>query len=297
MTGSISVIIPSLNEGTDLRKTVSNIIDTIGLDNYEIIIVNSGGTEISEIMDLPIIRIINSEIRFGVAQARNYGSAQASGDILLFADAHIHFKDRDWATKFINSLENGNAITAPCISVMGDEKNTACGFRWNNIDMQTEWLPNTIPYTHEIPYAGAACMALKKKIFDKIGKFDPGNRYYGSEDSEISMRAWLLGYNIVCDPSIKVSHKFKQFFPYKVEWFDIYYNKVRLAFSHLKSERLINYLDNISQVPDFNKILLMVLGDNVLERREVLFDEREHTDDWFFEKFQMNGWSQIKDDK
>ena len=118
----------------------------------------------------------------------------------------------------------------------------------------------------------AACMALKKKIFDKIGKFDPGNRYYGSEDSEISMRAWLLGYNIVCDPSIKVSHKFKQFFPYKVEWFDIYYNKVRLAFSHLKSERLINYLDTVSQVPDFNKILLMVLGDNVLERREVLFD-------------------------
>jgi GT2 family glycosyltransferase len=173
---------------------------------------------------------------------------------------------------------------------MGNEKNSACGFRWSNVDMQTEWLPNTIRDIHEIPYAGAACMSLKKKIFEGIGKFDPGNRYYGSEDSELSIRAWLLGYNIACDPSITVSHKFKEFFPYKVEWFDIYYNKVRLAFSHFKSERLIKYLNTLFQIPDFRIILLKVLGDNILERRKDLFDRRERTDDWFFKKFPMNGW-------
>ena len=42
-----------------------------------------------------------------------------------------------------------------------------------------------------------------------------------------------------------------------------------------RASTLINYLNTVSQVPDFNKILLIVLGNNVLERREVLFDERE----------------------
>jgi GT2 family glycosyltransferase len=293
MTPRLSVIIPSLNEGYDLRETVFNIIDTVGMDNYEIIVVNSGGTEVSEIKGLNMIRIFNSETRLGASQARNYGSTQASGEVLLFADAHICFKDRGWGIKFLNSLENGNAIITPCITVMGNEEISGCGFRWSDIDMQTEWLPDTIPSTHEIPYASGACLAVKKNIFDKIGKFDPGNRYYGLEDCELSIRAWLLGYSIACNPSIKVSHKFKQFFPYKVEWFDIYYNKVRLGFSHLKSERLVKYLKRISEIPDFSKILLTVLEDNILERREALFGEREHTDDWFFEKFPMNDWKRI----
>lgn len=293
MSPRLSVIIPALNEGYDLIQTVFNIVDTVGMDNYEIIVVNSGGTQVSEIKDLSMIRIFNSETRLGASQARNYGSIQASGEILLFADAHIGFKDWGWGNKFINSLEGGNGIISPCITVMGTEKFSGCGFRWSDIDMQTEWLPDTIPCTHEIPYASGACMALKKNFFDKIGKFDPGNRYYGLEDCELSIRAWLLGYSVACDPSVKVSHKFKQFFTYKVEWFDIYYNKVRLGFSHFKSERLTKYLNTISHIPDFSKILLKVLEDNILDRREALFDERVHTDDWFFEKFPMNGWKRI----
>lgn len=216
MPPRLSVIIPTLNEGCELRETVFNIVNTIGIDSYEIIIVDNGGTEISEIKGLSMIRILHAETRLGTCQARNYGSSQASGELLLFADAHIRFKHHGWASKFIDSIESKDAIIAPCITVMGNESNAACGFRWNNIDMQTEWLPNTPSHIHDIPYAGAACIALKKDIFFKIGKFDPGNRYYGSEDSELCIRAWLLGYNVSCDPSIIVSHKFRQFFPYKV---------------------------------------------------------------------------------
>jgi glycosyltransferase involved in cell wall biosynthesis len=51
---NLSIIIPSLNKGDSILTMVSNILDTINLDNYEIIIVNSGGTEKSAIKDLPM---------------------------------------------------------------------------------------------------------------------------------------------------------------------------------------------------------------------------------------------------
>ena len=53
MINSISIIVPSLNEFDSVEKMIFNVIDTIELDDYEIIIVNSGGTETSAIQKLP----------------------------------------------------------------------------------------------------------------------------------------------------------------------------------------------------------------------------------------------------
>ena len=44
MSHELSIIIPCLNEESSVEKMVFNINQTIQLDNYEIIIVNSGGT-------------------------------------------------------------------------------------------------------------------------------------------------------------------------------------------------------------------------------------------------------------
>ena len=68
MISPLSVIIPSLNKGYDLRETVYNIIDTLEMDNYEIIVVNSASTEVSEIKDPNMIRIFNSETHLGASQ-------------------------------------------------------------------------------------------------------------------------------------------------------------------------------------------------------------------------------------
>jgi len=54
-------------------------------------------------------------------------------------------------------------------------------------------------------------------------------RYWGSEDSELSMRTWLLGYRVVCEPSIRVGHTFREEHPYHIAWFDELYNKARFG--------------------------------------------------------------------
>lgn len=86
----ISIIIPALNEGKSTEVTVDNIKKTIGLDNYEIIIANSGGTETEELRALPMVNVYNVP-REGVPQARNFGASKASSNFFLFIDSHLEF--------------------------------------------------------------------------------------------------------------------------------------------------------------------------------------------------------------
>jgi GT2 family glycosyltransferase len=235
--------------------------------------------------------------RKGAPQARNFGAAKASGDVLIFADAHIEFR-QGWGSKIINAMElYEKCIITPCITVIGDDNSRGCGFRWSNLVMEIYWLPDLVPYIHEIPFACSCCMAVEKKVFDDIGQFDRGIRFWGEEDSEISIRTWLMGYRVLCDPSIRVGHMFRGSHPYNLHWADITYNKIRFAFSHFSNERITNHLRAISSVPDFTEILLMVLENEVLNRRIDLFNKRVHTDDWFFEKFPMDGWTNKNNNK
>lgn len=286
----MSIIIPTLNEGVMLERTVHNIIDTLGLDNYdyEIIIINSGGTEMSAIKKLRMVHIYDSVSRLGVPQAKNLGASKAAGDFLVFIDAHLQFEE-NWASKILKDLETKETIITPCITVMNDKNHRGFGFKWRNVTMDREWLPYLRSSTYEIPFGPGACMGMTKKFFHKIGQFDSGIRCWGEEDAEISIRAWLFGYSVMCDPLIVVGHLFRQFFCYGVNSTDIAYNKLRLALSYFSYGRLTKYLNETSNTPFFNNSLAMALKENVFNRRTKLFRNRVNSDEWFFEKFPMRG--------
>jgi glycosyltransferase involved in cell wall biosynthesis len=290
MVDKVSIVIPSLNENDSVEKMVLNINETIGLDEFEIIIVDSGGTETSGVRELPMVQVYNTP-REGAPQARNFGATKATNDILLFADAHTQFRP-EWGSKLLNDFGlNTRSLITPCVTVMGDDNRRGCGFKWTNISMKIFWLPDLRQEIHEIPFACSCCMAVMKEVFQELGQFDSGTRFWGEEDSEISMRAWLMGYSVLCDPSIRVGHMFRSEHPYNLEWSDMIYNKIRFAISHFNTQRISKHLREMSYSPDFNKLLLMVLEDHVLDRREDLSRRRVHDDNWFFQKFPMEGWS------
>lgn len=69
MSETLSIIIPCLNEGRSVEKMVYNITNTVQQNDFEIIIVNSGGTETTEISKLSTVSIYDVN-RQGAPQAR-----------------------------------------------------------------------------------------------------------------------------------------------------------------------------------------------------------------------------------
>lgn len=288
MSTSLSIIIPSLKEGDSVEKMVDNIISTIRIPDYEIIVVDSGGTELSNIKKLTNVEVFETK-RKGAGQARNFGANMSKNDILIFADAHVEFPV-DWGKKILNA-SNHDGIITPVITAYGDNNARASGFEWSNLKMDVYWRPDMKKEIHEVPFACSCCMAIKKEIFEKIGKFDDGLILWGSEDSELSIRTWLLGYRVLCEPSFRVGHLFRPSHPYKIDWFDIMHNKIRFAFLHFSPKRLSRFLNANTEEFQFTEAFEKALEGDVIEKRDYLFANRKKSDDWFFEKFPMNEWT------
>ena len=92
-SAKISVIIPTHNRSSSLKKTLISLINqTYPKDRYEIIIVDDGGSDNTEKMIKELNKQTNSNINYfwqknrGPAAARNLGIKNARADIIAFTD-------------------------------------------------------------------------------------------------------------------------------------------------------------------------------------------------------------------
>src|SRR6266478_2754278 len=100
----VSVVIISRNEGAWLRRTVENLEATLPARS-EIVVVDDGSTDGSAAFlrhRKPCLRFLRTP-GIGVARARNFGGQRASGEILLFADAHLAMP-RSWCEPLLEVL-------------------------------------------------------------------------------------------------------------------------------------------------------------------------------------------------
>src|SRR5262245_11704259 len=118
---SVSVVIPSHNEGENLLGTVDSLL--IGLPpDGEIVVVDDASTDGSAERLAAVapatVRILRPTERLGAAGARNHGAIAASGDVLIFSDAHVQVP-ADWSSRLLPLLDQpGVGAAAPGISVM-----------------------------------------------------------------------------------------------------------------------------------------------------------------------------------
>lgn len=94
---AVSVVIRSYNEEKHIGKLLTGIRSQT-LDDVEVILVDSGSTDrtvaIAERGGARIVHITKEEFSFG--RALNRGCEAATGDILVFASAHVYPLRKDW---------------------------------------------------------------------------------------------------------------------------------------------------------------------------------------------------------
>jgi glycosyltransferase involved in cell wall biosynthesis len=106
---TISVIIPTHNNGAELRRAILSVVgqQPVALNNYsiEIIIVNDASDpeylkQLNQlIIDFPVCRLLHMEKQSGPAAARNMGILSAHGDFIGFLDA-----DDEWPENKLSIL-------------------------------------------------------------------------------------------------------------------------------------------------------------------------------------------------
>ncbi|HEY7307527.1 MAG TPA: glycosyltransferase [Bryobacteraceae bacterium] len=286
----VSVVVITHNEGLNLRLTVENLQDTLPA-RHEIVVVDDRSSDGSTdfLAQSPAwLKLIRPKRRLGVAGARNYGANRTDGDVIVFCDAHLGFPG-GWCGPLLSLLEDPLiGAAAPCISDRGARHNKGFGLKPSGPDLNADWLGRKGNDPYPVPLLPGACMAMRRDVFRAAGGFDRKLIRYGVEDCELSLRLWLLGYELWLVPAVDVEHEFHDRIPYDVDWRTVLHNRLRMAFMHFSNFRRQRVLDALQEYPDFAPALALVNNSDAALRRSELELRRKRDDDWFFQRFRLS---------
>ena len=285
----ISVILPATNESVLLQRTVEQFQATLPADS-EILVIDNGSTD--GCADFLLegahegVHLIRTDHPLGVSAARNRGLAQAQGEIVVFADAHIDLPT-DWWQPMVDTLNRPNVgVAAPGIGIMGKpDGSVGYGQRIAETKLRPAWLSRKGEEPYPVPTLGGGFMAMRHDTLKRLGAFDEGMPQWGSEDVELCLRYWLLGYEVWMVPDVIVRHYFRKQRPYGVESRLLFHNKVRVALLHFNQIRLGRVLTAFRSDPRFGSALALAAESDVWEKRAEFAARRVRDDDWLFERF------------
>jgi len=287
----VSIVIPAFNEGENLVDTVRCVLENTAYPDFEIVVVDDGSTDGSGDR---LANVVGKDGRVGVvrtegvgaANARNVGVTYASGQILIFLDAHC-YTPSGWMAGLIRPLADAR------VGMVGSVIGNMCsgsdfrgwGLTWRDASLEVRWLGQRENRPYPVPFLGAACQAVRKTDLERLGCYDAGMTRWGSEDQELCLRYWLMGYEVMVQPQTVVYHLFRESHPYEVQTEKIIYNRFRLALLHLSDERVERVLNYHKAVPGFAEIMGWLQQSDVVSRRNQLQELRCRDDDWFFRRF------------
>jgi GT2 family glycosyltransferase len=283
----VSVVIISRNEGAELQTTVDNVIQTVPASDREIVVVDDGSQDGSSdcLRDCLEVRLLHTD-GLGVARARNHGASHATGDVIIFSDAHMRLP-ANWHTPLLRTLERPEVgAVAPGVYSIHEPRKVGFGLRVSGPDLHPRWVSR--PGTEPAPVAvlPGCLLAMRRETFLKTGGFDGGMRRLGGNDAEISCRFWLLGYEQLVVPEVEVGHLFRKAAPYEADWSSVVHNRLRTAFIHFGQSRVERVVEALRAYDAFPAALAMMTANNdVFSRRAMLEGARRFDDNWFFDRF------------
>ena len=284
----ISVVVISHNEGLNLRGTVENLLDTLPAGSEIVVVDDRSSDGSADFLDqVSPARLVRPRRRLGVAGARNCGASQTTGRLIVFCDAHLCFP-RNWHHPLVELLDDPLiGAVAPCISDREARHRRGFGLCPGGPDLEVQWLNRKGNDPYPVPLLPGACMAMRRDTFDATGGFDDGLIRYGVEDCELSLRFWLLGYELWLVPGVEVAHQFHDQIPYAVSWRTLVHNRLRMAFLHLSDSRRDRVVRALETYPAFSSALALLGRSDVTSRRAALMARRKHDDEWFFQRFRL----------
>lgn len=214
-----------------LLRTVHSILDTAPRPLLqEIILVDDLSQQgqlksaLSEyVARLEAVKLLRSNKRLGTIGARMLGATRATGDVLVFMDAHCECHP-GWLEPLLNRIaDDRSCVVSPVIDVI-DWKTLQYSpstelqrgvldwkldFRWEPLpEQQRKALPSPISPVRS-PVVPREVVAMDRHYFQNTGAYDSLLSLQGSENLELSFRAWLCGGSVEILPCSRVGHIYR----------------------------------------------------------------------------------------
>ena len=194
----LSIIIRCLNEEKHIGKLLAGIMEQTEKD-LEIIVVDSGSKDatlsIASHFPVKIISIRPEDFSFGFAL--NSGCAAATGDILLFASAHVYPLFNDWIQLMLEPFEDRQVAL-----VYGKQRGNEIT-RYSEHQIFAKWFPEESTRNQLHPFCNNANCAIRRSGWEEQ-PYD--ETLTGLEDIDWAKRALEKGWRIAYQADAAIVH-------------------------------------------------------------------------------------------
>jgi GT2 family glycosyltransferase len=214
---SVSIVIVNFNGRELLRQCLLTLLDT-DYPNYEIVVVDNASTDgsLAEIersfgSDSLIKTVRNSE-NVGHAEGCNIGARMTTGRYLVFLDSDIEFNSENWLWELVKVMENDAKVGLAQAKLVLAEDKRCLDYVCVAVDALGTWAANygskedSLKENFEILAASSGCCIVRRDVFNQVRGFDADYFIY-DDDTDLSLRARLLGYRVLFVPSALAIHR------------------------------------------------------------------------------------------
>jgi glycosyltransferase involved in cell wall biosynthesis len=219
-----SVIIPTFNNQNHLRGVLRHLYkQNVGLDSFEVIVVDDGGTDQTQALVIQLLRSFSKPMNFkyiffprarkrqmGDSQyragiSRNLGAKNAAGDIFCFLDSDIIVPE-DYLKKVEVGLQKWDGLQAKRINL--SRSASSLDIEYKSVNKKTDTIADE-PYWekfiqtknwHKVPYnwkyVCTHSFSISKELFWKLGGLKKNFIFYGFEDTDLGYRLVKRGYRL-----------------------------------------------------------------------------------------------------
>ncbi|MBM3165934.1 MAG: glycosyltransferase [Chloroflexi bacterium] len=218
----VSIIIPTRDKEHLLRQCIESIENKTTYRNYEVLIVDNLSQDIQTAKYLDYVKAKYANYKclkfvesFNFSRLNNYAAKYTQGEHLLFLNNDIEVISPEWIEAMLEHSQREEVAFVGAKLLFPDNKIQHVGVVIGLFDCCEHVYKRQD--SSEIGYMGhfisirnwsavtAACMMVKKEVFDRLGGFDE-NMKVGFGDIDFCLRAVERGYLNVYTPYAELYH-------------------------------------------------------------------------------------------
>jgi rhamnosyltransferase len=195
---TVSVVIRALNEAEHLPALFSGLLRQSRPPD-EVIVVDSGSTDdtvaIARAHGADVVHIVPQEFSFG--RSLNRGCAHATGDVFVFASAHVYPVDEKWLDLIVAPFER------PEVGLVYGRQTGDHRTQFSEQQVLRRWFPDVGDDDQRSPFCNNANCAVRAEAWRGL-PYDED--LTGLEDLDWANRALAANWTIVYEARAVVAH-------------------------------------------------------------------------------------------
>ena len=219
----VSIIIPFKDYPELLETAVDSILKKSSYTNYEIICVNNQSVQprtftfINKLENLPAVTVIHDDSPFNYSAINNKAVSYAKGSMLLFLNSDTEVISENWIEAMLEHAcrKEVGAVGAKLYFVNDTIQHAGivlgvagiAGHNFRHVPMNdTAYYHGLSSVVRNVSGVTAACMMIRRDLFEKIGGFDEESFQISYNDLDLCLRLQQNGYLIIYTPFAQLYH-------------------------------------------------------------------------------------------